>query len=167
MAFFCHLLSFFPPIFSSCRWSHCFWESDQLLLWHFRVSILLFLPFWGWWCPPWCPDLQIWRTCWRPLSWWCCTWCLRWCPGLRRWPWSSPLVCLPGPIRGRRAGSFLQVNIILHPEAVKTMELTQVETGQRQIPVQMCYWTSAIQAPFANETISLRISLQGLSWKQR
>lgn len=125
-----------------------------------------FLPFWGWWCPPWCPDLQIWRTCWRPLSWWCCTWCLRWCRGLRRLLWSSPLACLPGPTQGHRAGSFLQVNINLHPKAVKTREMVQAEIGQLQINVQMCYWTSVIQALFLNETISLRISLQGLSWKQ-
>lgn len=133
--------------------SHCRFSRNQV-------------PFWGWWCPPWCPDLQIWRTCWRPLSWWCCTWCLRWCPGLRRWLWSSPLVCLPGLIQGRRAGSFLQVNIHLHPKAVKTREMMWAETGQLQINVPMCYWTSVIQALFVNETISLRTSLQGLSWKQ-
>lgn len=105
-----NLISCFSDTLGSL--SHCRFSRNQV-----------FSPFWGWWCPPWCPDLQKWRMCWRPPSWWCCTWYLRWCRGLRRWLWSSPLVCLPGPIQGRRAGSFLQVNINLYPKPVKTREI--------------------------------------------
>lgn len=139
-----HLFCFFPTSsFLPSRqgvWAAAFLILQGLC--HRRFSINKgVLPFWGWWCPPWCPDRRIWRMCWPPRSWWCCTWCPRWCRGRRRWLWSSPLASLPGPIQGRRAGSFLWGNVHLHPKGVEMRETIQTETGRLQIIVQMRYWT--------------------------